>query len=153
MKKQLVKNIAPAVKFSNDPSIRRKQAVASVMFGTLALVGAFEAGTAVVHVAEDAVNGVKDNVHQAGESGKFSKFHLNEHLEDAKIDPTTVTMRTVQATDTVPYQLARDMHAKDVRLVAGEINSQVGGERSMEPGEVVVIPNDQLGTPVEASNR
>lgn len=135
-----------SIRVSQDPVYRRRRAVAGALVGALSITGAVEAGAQIKH----AVNTVASNIHQAGESDKFSTYHLDSKLAKEHIGPASVTEYTIKPTDINPTQVANELGAKDTTLVSEEISGQVGGDHSMQPGETVVLPNDQLRPPVES---
>lgn len=138
-------NTDKTIRVSQDPVHRRRRAVVGTLVSGLALTGAVEAGIQV----NNAVNTVKSNVHQAGESNKFSIYNLDSKLDQEHINRANVTEYTIKPTDINPTQVANELHAKDTTLVAEEISGQVGGDHSMNPGETIALPNDQLQAPVE----
>jgi hypothetical protein len=124
--------------------------------GALAVVAAVSAAKGISEVPkafDNVKNYISSNAHQASEMSKFdhilgkdsfSESKVRQSLQEEGVSPTDVTMHTVTAQEANPTEVAKDMNAKDVTLVSGEVAGQVGGDRSMQAGEIVAIPNDQL---------
>ncbi len=103
-------------------------------------------GLAVAAFFHPIFKGIEKAHHINQESNEFSQPNLSGHLTEQGIDPKGVTTYTIEPTDVNPIQVANKLGAKDTMTVASEIGAQVGGANSMEPGETVVIPGDQLTT-------
>lgn|GEM_PF-2754790 len=125
----------------NKNQIYRNRRIAVVVAGLGAIAtaafGAKELAGAVDHAS---------NVNQ--EVTFFSQPNLADRYsaEDPKVrlTPTDVTFAHVEAGEATPMDVARRMGAVDVYTAGQEIAAQVGGEHSMQAGDYVVLPNDQL---------
>ncbi len=105
------------------------------------------AGLGVYQTGKVAFEHVKQVAHDMKEYRDFTDPKIGQELEEKGYTPDSVISYTLKATDTKgPNQLAIDLGATDIYTVADEISAQVGGPKSMNPGEIVYIPVDQLKT-------
>ena len=120
-------------------------------------LGAGLALAAVVFGSAKGVESVGSGIQEARQINKevktFSELHLSDNLKGTNIDPSTVTSYTITSNDKTPTQVANFLGAIDTRTVAGEISDQVGGDKSMEPGETIVLPNRQLIPPTQVAEK
>ncbi|MDL2342271.1 MAG: hypothetical protein QFB87_04310 [Patescibacteria group bacterium] len=104
--------------------------------------------------AVDAVVDYKNSVqHHNQEYKQFSKPNLAKHLVENHISPTQIVVHYVQPGESTPIAVAHNLGAKDTTTVAYEIANQVGGSHSMEVGDAVVVPLDQLNQPAELAQK
>lgn len=83
-----------------------------------------------------------DKVHKTLELKQFSFPSLADVYLEKGIKPEEITVLTVNELEKSPFDIARDMRAKDVGLVAEEIFNQLSGK--INAGDQIVLPNDQL---------
>lgn len=102
------------------------------------------AGTVGAIMLLGGVAGVKDSAnHRASrEVNQFTYKDLFDHYKDLGINPEDVTIQPVGEFETTAKQIAEHLYAKDPETVAQEIYVQLDG--NIKPGEMIVIPNDQL---------
>lgn len=106
--------------------------VAAATLGAVLLAGA---GGVEVNRHETA-----DHISQ--EAKQFTYKGLFDHYKELGIKPEDVTVQPVGEFESTAPQIAEDLHAKDVETVAQEIYVQLDGK--IKPGEMIVIPKDQL---------
>lgn len=125
---------------------KRGKVVAGVMAG-LALIGAGVVGKDTIKAGQSVIAQLESNIHQSSESDLFSRptDELSRKLASHK--GIAVTSHIINTTEANPTDVARDMGAIDIRLVAGEVSDQVGNQYVMQDGQRVIIPNDQLKQP------
>ncbi len=105
------------------------------------------AAVAVTGGTKAVVEHAADSVQQVRESARYSQPHLYETLQQSgELDPNALATATAELNDN-PTTIARRLGAANVALVADEIAGQAGGESYVQPGEVFVIPKDQLNLP------
>ena len=80
--------------------------------------------------------------HKTQELMQFSFPSLAGVYVEKGIKPENVTLLTVNELQKSPFDIARNMRAKDVSLVAEEIFNQLDGK--IIAGDQIVLPNDQL---------
>lgn len=94
---------------------------------------------------EDNISNHRKADHISQEASQFTFKDLFSHYKEQGIKPEDVTIQPVGEFEATAQQIAEDLYAKDVKTVAEEINFQLDG--NIKPGEMIVIPNDQLAPP------
>ena len=87
---------------------------------------------------------IKRSIDDVRAAETFSQPNLAEHLGEQKINPNDVLVHVIKAGENNPTEVATAIGARDPVFVAGEIAGQVGGSHSMNIGETIVIPLNQL---------
>ena len=115
---------------TNATFLRRRVLAAGAI--ALTLVGGFELGSKINSAFDDLKT-----------EKQFSQPDLADHL-GAKVNQHDVLVHVIGADERTPIDAANKIGAANTILVANEIAGQVGGADSMNIGERVVIPLDQL---------
>ena len=116
---------------TSNPNYALRRTTVALALGATVLVGA-KVGLDV-HNAFDDMNTAK----------VYSQFDLVDHLGD-NVDPSKVMIHVIGSDEHNPIDVANAIGAENTMLVAGEVAGQVGGADSMNIGEKVVIPLDQI---------
>lgn len=123
-------NISP-----EKPKHKLSRKVVAATVGGMVLLGGGVAG----------LENIANKHRAAREVKQFTYKDLFDHYKELGINPKDVTIQPVGEFETTAKQIAEDLYAKNPDIVAQEIYVQLGGK--IEPGEMFVIPNDQLQPP------
>lgn len=136
-------------KLQTKPNTALRRKAAGILVGALLVGGGY--------IADRVEDGLQNIKHYNTESNDFSLYNLakkpielNKIYKKEGINPLNLTFRTIVAGEPNPTFVAEQMGAKDFRQVRDEIDAQTSEiinkipVNSMHPGQVIVIPNDQL---------
>lgn len=108
-------------------------------------------GIQVVKGVEGGINRVSNHISSVKHDNQmydtYSKPALAEHLDENHISPTQIKIHYVQQGEGSPIEVARNLGAKNISLVASEIAGQVGGSHDMQISEAIALPLEQLNNP------